>query len=331
MNKTTIKKVFVISTLSLAILMSFLPTLSADGAEPHTADAIWIEPSTLSFYTYATSVGDKFNVTLWVNLTGDSFLWQFHLNFNKTQLNATRAGYTGSVSDWATHRTGGGTVPVVPLIDNDIGYVEHGESCSGVDYVPGPVVASLAWTEFEILTAPVEGNLTSQLGINNTDTFVLDYELDEIPLTKYDADYSYTFAEDNTPPTIDTPVQNPPSDNVQPNQNVTVSVNVTDTESGVKNVTLLYTNDTTVWHSIPMSLNETSGLWEGLIPGEPLDTYVQYKIVAYDNSEISETNDNSGDYFVYTVIPEFTPIMLLTLMVLSTISLIVVRKKLKKT
>jgi hypothetical protein len=291
---------------------------------------MWIEPSTLSFYTYAASVGDKFNVTLWVNLTGDSFLWQFHLNFNKTQLNATRAGYTGTVSDWATHRTGGGTVPVVPVIDNDIGYVEHGESCSGVDYVLGPVVASLAWVEFDILTAPVEGNLTSQLGINNTDTFVLDNDLDELLLTKYDADYSYTFAEDTTPPTIGTPVQNPTSDNVQPNQDVTVSVNVTDTESGVKNVTLLYTNDT-IWHSIPMSLNETSGLWEGLIPGEPLDTHVQYKIVAYDNSEISETNDNSGDYFTYTVIPEFTPIMLLTLIVLSTISMIVIRKELKKT
>lgn len=332
MTKTTIRKVFVISTLSLAILIAFLPTLSADGAEPHTADAMWIEPSTLSFYTNTTPVGHRFNVTLWVNLTDNSFTWQFHLNFNTTQLNATRTGYTaGTVSDWATHSSTGITIPVVPVIDNVMGYVEHGESCSGADYVPGPVVASLAWVEFEILTGPMEGTLTSQLSIDNADTFFLDFELLDIELTKYNADYSYTFAEDTTPPTIDTPIQNPPPDNVQPDQNVTVSVNVTDTESGVKNVTLLYTNDTTIWHSIPMSLNETSGLWEGLIPGEPLDTYVQYRIVAYDNEENRAENDNSGVYFVYTVIPEFTLIMLLTLMILSTISMIVVRKKLKKT
>ena len=43
--------------------------------------------------------------------------------------------------------------------------------------------------------------------------------------------------EDITSPYIGVPIQNPPPDTVIPHQNVTVSVNITDTESGVKNAT----------------------------------------------------------------------------------------------
>jgi len=333
MGKKTFKN-YLVSATAVWLLMVFLLMFTYTrmvNAKP--AEAMWIEPSELSFYTNTTYVGQKFNVTLWVNLTVDSYSWQFHLEFNTTQLNATRSAYTagtppGSMSDWATHRTGGTTVPVVPNIDNVVGFVEYGESCSGAYYVPGPVVGSLAWVEFEILTEPMEGTLTSQFDIDNIDTFFLNFDLDDILFTKYFANYSYTFAPDTTSPTIGTPVQNPPAGNVQPDQNVTVSVNVTDTESGVKNVTLLYTNDT-IWHSIPMTLNETSGLWEGIIPGETQDTLVEYKILAYDNAENMEENDNAGEYFIYTVIPEFTSLMLFTLMTILTIVVVAVRKKFK--
>lgn len=331
MGKKIFKKYLASATAVWLLILFLLMFTYTSMVNARPAEAMWIKPSTLSFYTNTTSVGHRFNVTLWVNLTDSSFTWQFHLDFNTTQLNATRIRYTaGTLSDWATHSSTRVTIPVLPVINNVMGYIEHGESCSGADYVPGPVVASLAWVEFEILTGPMEGTLTSQLSIDNTDTFFLDPDLADIEFTKYIADYSYTFVPDITSPTIGTPLQNPPPDNVQLDQNVTVSVNVTDTESGVKNVTLLYTNNT-IWHSIPMTLNETSGLWEGLIPDGPLGTDVKYKIVAYDNEENRAENDNSDVYFVYTVIPEFTLITLLIIMALSTISMIVVRKKLKKT
>jgi len=35
------------------------------------------------------------------------------------------------------------------------------------------------------------------------------------------------------------------------------------------------------------------------------ETYVKYKIVAYDNAENMAVEDNAGQYYTYTVIPEF--------------------------
>jgi len=132
-----------------------------------------------------------------------------------------------------------------------------------------------------------------------------------------------SFTVDNTPPVINTPTQNPTADNVQPNQQVKITVNVTDSTSGVKNVTLFYTNDT-VWHSVEMVYNSTSGLWEATIPGDAQGAQIKYTIEAYDNAENLAVNDNAGDYFTYTVIPEFQSIMLiLFLMIMATITIMV--------
>lgn len=120
---------------------------------------------------------------------------------------------------------------------------------------------------------------------------------------------------DNTAPTITNVSQNPPKDNVQPDQPVKVSVNVTD-KSGVKNVTLCYTNDT-VSYKVPMNYNSTSGLWEATIPGYPLNTHVTYYIEAYDNAENYAVNNNNGQYFIYTVIPEFSNALIILLMLLA--------------
>lgn len=50
--------------------------------------------------------------------------------------------------------TGGMTVPVSPTIDNINGFVLHGESCIGVDYVPAGTYGSLIWVEFELKEEP---------------------------------------------------------------------------------------------------------------------------------------------------------------------------------
>jgi len=127
---------------------------------------------------------------------------------------------------------------------------------------------------------------------------------------------------ETTPPTIGTPTQDPPVNNVQPNQSVKVSVNVTDLESGVKNVTLSYTNDT-VWYDVPMTLNDTTGLWEATIPGFALGVQVKYKIIAYDYAENIAVNDNATSYFNYTVIPEFSQTTILVIFLAATISMMI--------
>ena len=135
---------------------------------------------------------------------------------------------------------------------------------------------------------------------------------------------------DTTPPSIGTPSQDPPEDNVQPNQAVTVSVNVTDTESGVRNVTISYsTNEGAIWTNVTMS-KLTGDAYVGEIPELSAGTNIRYKIFAYDNAGNFAVDDKAGQYYVYTVIPEFPtwPLFLLTIILLAT-AIIFVKKKLK--
>lgn len=114
-------------------------------------------------------------------------------------------------------------------------------------------------------------------------------------------------AVDNTPPNIQTPLQMPIANNVSFGQYVSVLVNVTDFESGLREVILSYSLDNGItWKNITMQLNFTLGLYEGEIPEQPLGTWVRYEIVAYDNANNVAVEDNAGGYYTYHVIPEFT-------------------------
>jgi len=175
----------------------------------------------------------------------------------------------------------------------------------------------------KVITEPPVSTL---LTLNETQLFSEDFT--EIPCNVEHAVFNFPF-EDTTPPTIGTPTQNPPANNVLEGQSVKVSVNVTDTESGVKNVTLYYTNNTE-WYIIPMEFNGTTELWEATIPGHALGTEVKYKIEAYDNAGNHEVNDNAGEYYVYVVIPEFPSAITIVLLMMSLATILVASKKFLK-
>jgi hypothetical protein len=138
--------------------------------------------------------------------------------------------------------------------------------------------------------------------------------------------------EDITPPVIGIPIQDPPPDMVMPYQNVTVSVNITDAESGVKNATLHYNiNNTATWIGVVMSYNSTSDLYYATIHGQSEETFVKYKIVAYDNAENMAVEDNAGQYYAYTVIPEFpSSLILLLVLFLSVLAVVLIKRKLPR-
>ncbi len=77
-------------------------------------------------------------------------------------------------------------------------------------------------------------------------------------------------------------------------------------------------DDSMVWIDLPMTFNSTTGLYEYIIPGQQADTLVKYKVVAYDNAGNYEVDDNTGQYYTYTVIPEFPIITLLPLFIIMT-------------
>lgn len=137
----------------------------------------------------------------------------------------------------------------------------------------------------------------------------------------------YYPPEDTTAPTIGIPSRIPDGD-VLPEQEVKVSVNVTDAVSGVKNVTLSYTiNDGATWTSLPMNYNTSTNLYEASISPQPVGTWVKYKIVAYDNAENPATLDGTQSYCVYQVVPEFLSATILLLFMVFTLVAVILMKK----
>lgn len=111
---------------------------------------------------------------------------------------------------------------------------------------------------------------------------------------------------DKTAPTIEDVSRIPSTDSVPAYQQVNVSVKVNDSLSAMKNVTLSYSlNNGSSWEDLPMTLNSTAGVYEDTIPGQPENTVVNYTIAACDNAGNYKVEDDSGQYYSYTVIPEF--------------------------
>jgi hypothetical protein len=111
-----------------------------------------------------------------------------------------------------------------------------------------------------------------------------------------------------------------PSGDVQNNQSVRMTADITDSNSGVKSVRLEYqTNKSAVEVELFMLLNQTNGLYESTIPGQEANTLVKCQITAFDNAGNSFTDDNTGQYYVYTVIPEFPSLVIMSFFIVATL------------
>ena len=136
------------------------------------------------------------------------------------------------------------------------------------------------------------------------------YVIDECNVDRYPL-MSFWNEEDGEAPAIGFPTCFP-SDGVQPYEEVTVFVAVTDVGSGLKNVTLFYAiNNVTSWVELKMTYNSTAELFMAVLPGQSPETLVKYKVVAFDNAGNVAVKDNFGEFFTYQVISEFSSIYLL--------------------
>ncbi len=102
-------------------------------------------------------------------------------------------------------------------------------------------------------------------------------------------------------PNISTPSISPSSP--RPSDQVTVTTTVTAGNSGVLNVTLVYTTDNwkTTNTTVVASYNSTSQQATAHIPPQYGGGHVEYYIVAFDGNSNKKINDNNGTYFSYTV------------------------------
>jgi hypothetical protein len=136
------------------------------------------------------------------------------------------------------------------------------------------------------------------------------------------------FPLDVTPPKILEIAQEPQRDNVGYFQNVTVIANITDDVTGVNEVILSYTvNAESPWFNVTMNYNSTLTFYEAVIPGHPLNKTIRYIVIAYDYAGNCKVDDYGGQYYVYTVIPEFPSAIILSLFVVLTMFATVFVKK----
>jgi len=174
------------------LLLSICPAYAGVSSEPHKANAMWVEPSTINLKAY--TVGQKFNITVWANMTTlvvgipqalGIDTWQVKLYFNKAYINAKRTGYTGGTT--SQFFQGLSTTPVTPIIDNVLGYVLHGETCAPSNK-PVPCSGSLFWIEFNV-TALTPDPINFKLNITNSNTALVDDQGNFYPpdgsITKY--------------------------------------------------------------------------------------------------------------------------------------------------
>lgn len=189
------KNVRILLLVAITLLYSSVILVRPELSQQHVADSMWVEPSSIVFSTTNASIGTEFNVTIWLNMTEDIFAYQIGLRYNRTQLMCTRANYTaGATSDYFKGHT---TISPAPSIDGDIlgnGSVLAFETVLGYDFIPGPHSGSLIWAEFEILTVPVWGNLTSKFDISSaypTRTWVWDPIKKNLAFTPYDGIYTF--------------------------------------------------------------------------------------------------------------------------------------------
>ncbi len=124
-------------------------------------------------------------------------------------------------------------------------------------------------------------------------------------------------------------IQEPERDKVEPYQEVTVKANVTDQIVGVGQVILeYYVNGSSTANHVAMIYNETSRLYEAIIPQEPENTVVEYSVVAWD--KFADHYARAPVYCIYTVIPEFPSIaILLILLIFLTLVIILATRKVK--
>jgi len=135
------------------------------------------------------------------------------------------------------------------------------------------------------------------------------------------------FTVDTTPPNITDVVQAPVDGNGPPEDRVRVNATVTDSVSGVEQVSLNYTDGNGTWVIAEMA-NLEGDVWNGTIPAFPHSTKITYIIIAEDKAGNPVTTEELyGHPNQYEVLPEFQLWIILPLFLVATASTIAVRKR----
>jgi len=149
------------TTIALIVLSFTLLASAGEPTEPHSGNAMWIEPSNIDLRD--KPIGYKFNITVWINFTSiapgnEIGAWQYVVIYEKAYLTALRAGYTGgTLSEWFTKVGATQTMPVTPsfaAFNDTHNYALHGETWIAGPKAPEGTYGSLSWVEFNVTATP---------------------------------------------------------------------------------------------------------------------------------------------------------------------------------
>jgi hypothetical protein len=133
---------------------------------------------------------------------------------------------------------------------------------------------------------------------------------------------------DITSPAISSVSQNPLASNVHAGDAPTVIVEVIDSLSGLKRVTLSYSADNAPWTNVTMT-QLLGNFYNATIQTFAYNTNITYVITAEDNANNTITTQDLGYTFQYRVIPEFATTLILPLLMAVTLLAVVAYKKLR--
>jgi hypothetical protein len=166
------------------------------------ATTIYLSPQDSVFYSNETRIGDRFNVTAWVNDAPSIGAAQIHLEFNDAIINVTRWFEPKTDPQYIFYGRGSTGLPYPPdpgyiHVSSGVGYVETSVNLFPADppYFTGN--GKICIFEFKITAAPPEaGALTCTLHINTAYTYLLDGNTgDEVPgVVKEDGTYTFNWA-----------------------------------------------------------------------------------------------------------------------------------------
>lgn len=88
---------------------------------------------------------------------------------------------------------------------------------------------------------------------------------------------------DTFPPRVSNQQRDPAGD-VAVSDPVMISVNASDVESGVSNATLYYSTNNATWSAEQMTFNDTTSMYEAVIPGQQAGSHVKYRTMVFDGA-----------------------------------------------
>jgi hypothetical protein len=189
MNKHFSKTVATI--LVAVMLLGFTAVFNARAYPP--APAFFLVPDSESFLSPPTTIGTLFHVWLNVSTTGNTFTYQYEVDYDSSQLNCTNAVYfAGATSDFFKGHTTVATGPDTSIA----GFVSGGETLLGADVVPATATGKgIIDMTFNITASPpIGGFLTSLITANNANSYLLDPDLNTITPNFGDSTYLNTWA-----------------------------------------------------------------------------------------------------------------------------------------